>query len=41
LVVLDAPNLDYIFYHYGINHAKHVIINGNFVVKNRQIVREL
>ncbi len=41
LVVMDAPNLSYLFYHFGINHAKHVVIDGKIVVKNRQIVREL
>lgn len=38
LVIMDAPNLEYLFYHYGINHTKHVFKNGNRVVKNRQVV---
>lgn len=41
IVVMRAPNLSYIFYHFGVNHTKDVIINGKFVVKNRQIVREI
>jgi len=41
LVIMNAPNLNYIFYHYGINHATDVFIKGKQVVKNQQIVREL
>lgn len=40
LVLMDAPNLYYLLYHFGVNHAKHVLIHGKFVVLNRQIVRE-
>ncbi len=40
LVILDAPNLNYIFYHFGVSHTKHVMINGQIVVEDRQIVRE-
>lgn len=40
LVLMDAPNLSYLLYHFGVNHAKHVLIHGKFVVLNRQIVRE-
>jgi imidazolonepropionase len=38
LVIFDAPNVDYIVYHYGINHVDTVIKDGKIVVKNRQIV---
>lgn len=38
LVIFDAPNVDYIVYHYGINHVDTVIKNGKVVVKNRQII---
>ncbi len=38
LVLLDAKNLDYFIYHYGINHTKAVFKNGNLVVNNRQIL---
>jgi imidazolonepropionase len=38
LVIFDAPNVDYIVYHYGINHVDTVIKNGKIVVENRQIV---
>jgi len=41
LVILNAPNLSYILYHFGINHTNDVIIDGKIVVKNRQIVREI
>ncbi|MBN2300404.1 MAG: imidazolonepropionase [Acholeplasmataceae bacterium] len=41
LLVIDAPNLNYVLYHFGINHVKHVLIDGKIVVRNRQIVREL
>ena len=38
LILLDARNLDYFIYHYGINHTKAVFKNGNLVVNNRQIL---
>jgi imidazolonepropionase len=38
LVVLDAPNLDYVLYHYGINHTKDVFKDGRLVVKDRELV---
>lgn len=31
LVIFDAPNLDYIIYHFGINHTEKVIKNGKLV----------
>lgn len=37
LVIFDAPNVDYIVYHYGINHVDKVIKNGKVVVENRTI----
>jgi imidazolonepropionase len=40
LVVFDAPNIDYVVYHYGINHVDTVIKNGNIVVRNRQLYKE-
>jgi imidazolonepropionase len=40
LVLLDTPNLDYLFYHYGINHTKDVYIKGKRVYSKGQIVRE-
>ncbi|TVP85210.1 MAG: imidazolonepropionase [Acholeplasmataceae bacterium] len=39
LVVLDAPNLAYTLYHFGINHVKDVYIGGQRVVHDRQITR--
>jgi len=40
IVLMDASNLNYLVYHFGVNHTKHVLINGKFVVFNRQIVRK-
>jgi imidazolonepropionase len=31
-ILLDIPNLEYMFYHYGINHVKEVFISGEKVV---------
>ncbi|MFH0767693.1 MAG: imidazolonepropionase [Bacillota bacterium] len=41
IVLMDAPNLSYILYHFGVNHAKHVFIHGKQVVNNRQIGRKI
>jgi len=38
LVILNAPNLDYLVYHFGINHTKDVFKNGKLVVKDRELV---
>jgi imidazolonepropionase len=38
IVILDAPNLDYVMYHFGINHTKDVFKEGKLVVKNRELV---
>jgi len=38
IVIMNAPNLDYIMYHFGINHTKDVFKNGKLVVENRQII---
>lgn len=38
LVIMNAPNLDYIFYHFGVNHTKDVFKNGTLVVKDRELV---
>lgn len=38
IVVLNAENIDYVMYHFGINHTKDVFKNGKLVVKNRQII---
>lgn len=40
IVLMDAPNLTYILYHFGINHTKDVYILGKKVVQNKQIVRD-
>lgn len=40
IVFMDAPNLTYVMYHFGINHTKDVYINGRKVVQNKQIVRD-
>lgn len=36
IVILDAKNLEYTLYHYGINHTKDVFKDGKLVVKNRE-----
>lgn len=38
LVIFDAPNLEYIVYHFGINHVDTVIKNGKTVVENGRII---
>lgn len=39
IVCFDAPNLEYVLYHYAINHTKDVYIEGKRVVYHKQIVR--
>ena len=39
IILLDAPNLAYMFYHFGINHVTDVFILGKPVVKNKRILR--
>ncbi len=36
-VVFDAPNLDYIIYHFGINHTKEVYKGGKLVYSNGRV----
>ena len=38
IVIMDVPNLDYLVYHFGVNHTKDVFKNGKLVVKDRQII---
>jgi imidazolonepropionase len=40
IVLMKAKNLDYMIYHYGINHARHVFCQGIPVVIDRQICRK-
>lgn len=41
-IILDIPNLAYMFYHYGINHVNEVYIKGNLVVNSKgEIINEL
>lgn len=37
IVIFDAPNLEYIVYHFGINHVDTVIKDGKTVVENGRI----
>ena len=37
LVIFDAPNLEYLMYHFGINHVDRVYKNGLLVVKDKKI----
>ena len=39
VILLDAPNLNYVFYHYGINHVTDLWIKGKQVLRNQEIVR--
>lgn len=36
-VLFDVPNIEYLIYHFGINHVKDVYKNGKLVVSNQQI----
>lgn len=38
IAVFDAPNIDYLFYHFGINHVNMVFKNGELVAKDRQVL---
>ncbi|WP_337960881.1 amidohydrolase family protein [Caloramator sp. mosi_1] len=38
LIVMKAPNENYIIYHFGINHIDMVIKNGKIVVKDGRIM---
>lgn len=40
LVLLDIPNLEYLIYHFGINHVKDVYKNGKLVVSDQKLVYE-
>lgn len=37
IVIFNSPNLDYIVYHFGINHVDTVIKNGKIVVKDNRL----
>jgi imidazolonepropionase len=41
LLLLDAKNLDYFIYHYGINHTYAVFKKGKLIVKNRRLLKEV
>lgn len=38
ITIMDALNLEYIYYHYGINHTKHIIKNGTIIYKDRRFI---
>lgn len=38
LVIFDAPNIEYLMYHFGINHTNKVFKNGKLVVNNKHLV---
>lgn len=38
IVIFDAPNIDYIFYHFGINHTAAVFKNGKLAAENRRVL---
>lgn len=37
-IICDCPNLDYLLYHFGINHVVDVYISGRKVVENQYII---
>lgn len=39
IVIFDAPNVEYIVYHFGINHVDTVIKDGKTVVANGKIIK--
>ena len=38
IVIMDAPNIDYTIYHFGVNHVVHVFKGGELVVEDKQLV---
>ncbi|WP_353095224.1 imidazolonepropionase [Tissierella praeacuta] len=38
IVVFDAPNLEYILYHFGVNHVDTVVKNGKIVYRDKKII---
>lgn len=38
IVIMDCDNLDFIMYHYGINHTLDVFKRGKLVVKNKSLI---
>ncbi|MDD4494460.1 MAG: imidazolonepropionase [Eubacteriales bacterium] len=41
IVIFDAPNLNYVVYHFGINHVEKVIKGGKLVVDDGVKIKEL
>ena len=38
LAIFDAPNVEYLMYHFGINHIDRVYKEGQLVVDNKQVI---
>ena len=38
IVIMDAPNLEYTIYHFGVNHVAHVFKKGELVVEDQMLV---
>ena len=38
IAIFDAPNIDYLMYHFGINHIDRVYKDGRLVVKNKHVI---
>ena len=38
ILVMNAPNIEYTIYHFGINHVLHVFKNGELVVEDQTLV---
>lgn len=40
IIIMNSTNLDYVLYHFGINHTKDVFKNGVLVVQDQKIVED-
>ena len=38
IAIFDAPNVEYLMYHFGINHIERVYKEGRLVVKNKHVI---
>lgn len=38
IVIMDAPNIEYTIYHFGVNHVAHVFKRGDLVVEDQILV---
>lgn len=38
IVIMDAPNLEYTIYHFGVNHVQHVFKKGELVIEDQMFI---